>query len=78
MIKAAMGVIRKISPRLAAALGDGLTKQIEAGYRSEDLALTSKGVDALLLKLADQPEFDSHLTDLAQKDIEEAEKEAAK
>ncbi len=71
MIRAAL---REISPRLAAALGDGLAKQIMAGYRHDDLTLTEKAVDAILLKLADDKAFDEHLTELAVDEIEEEKK----
>jgi hypothetical protein len=69
-----MGVVRKISPRLARALGDSITKQVEAGYRNEDLSLTAKGTEVVLQKLADQDEYNAALTEAAQADIDEAEK----
>lgn len=76
MIKAKMfEALRSVSPRLAALLGDGKTKQIQTGYRNEDLSLTEKGKDILLEKLSDDSEYDAALTAAAQRDLDEAEKE---
>lgn len=76
MIKAKVyDALRSVSPRLAALLGDGKTKQIQTGFRNDDLSLTQKGKDALLEKLSDDTEFDLALTAAAQAEIDEAEKE---
>ncbi len=66
--------LKKLSNRFKAFLGGDVAAQIEAGYVNEDLSLTTKGKDALLEKLADQPEFKDYLTALAKADIEESEK----
>ncbi len=72
MIKATYSVLRDISPRLAAALGDSLSKQVIAGYRNDDLTLTTKAKEAMMLKLADDTAYDAHLTELAVAEIKEA------
>lgn len=75
MIKATYAVLRSISPQLAAALGDSLSKQVIAGYRTDDLSLTSKAVDAILLTIADTDEMKEMLTKLASEEIAKAESE---
>lgn len=75
MIKATYAVLRSISPQLAAALGDSLSKQVIAGYRNDDLSLTSKAVDAILLTIADTDEMKEMLTKLAADEIAKAEAE---
>lgn len=74
-VNGVMGVIRAISPRLATALGDGLSAQVQAGYKNDDLSLTEKGKDFVLATLADSTSVDTALTTAAKADIAAAEAE---